>query len=113
HGPGVVEAPTERDDTSPANAAVCWLEPDNATERGRVAYRTTGIAASGERYHVRCQRCTRARAGAAWKHGRVPRVARDAKHLQAGGGDVVGWWLPGRGAPSVSRPGGRGAALGL
>ena len=57
HGPGVVEAPAQGDDTSPTNTTVGWLEPDNAAERGRVTYGTTGITAGGERYHVRGQGC--------------------------------------------------------
>src|SRR5262245_17672289 len=107
----MVEAPTEWDDASPANAAVRWLESDNAAERGRVAYRTTGIAASGERYHVRRQRCTRARAGTTWKHGRVPRVARDAKHLHAAGGKFDGIEFAQADDTSVSQARGYGAVL--
>src|SRR5262245_19201014 len=86
----MVEAPAQGDDTGTADTAIGWLEPDNAAERRRVAYRTTRVAAGREGYHMRCQGGARARTRPAWKHRRIPRIARRSKYLHTAGGKFDG-----------------------
>ena len=86
HGPGMVQTPAQGDDTGTTDTAVGRLEPNNAAERCRVTYRAASVAASGERHHMRRQSGARARARPAWKHRRIPWIARRPKHFHTAGG---------------------------
>src|SRR5207244_7267370 len=88
HGPGMVEAPAQGDDTGTTDTAVGRLEPNNAAERCRVTYRAASVAASGERHHMRRQSGARARARPAWKHRRIPWIARRPTQFHTAGGKI-------------------------
>src|SRR5262245_60067173 len=86
----MVETPAQGNNAGTADAAVGRFEPDNTAERRRVAYRTASVATGSEGHHMRCQSGARARARAAWKHRRIPRIARVAKYLHTAGGKFDG-----------------------
>src|SRR5262249_52289588 len=86
----MVEAPAQGNDPSTTDATVGRFEAHNAAERRRVAYGPARAAAGGEAPHMCRRGWARAGARPAWKHGRIPRIARVAKYLHTAGGKFDG-----------------------
>ena len=78
---GVVETPGQRDDARQVEPAVGRLEPHHPAVRGRYPHRTSGVAPPGAERESGCHRDPRAGAGAAWRPGHIPGIARGRERI--------------------------------